>query len=76
MDFKSEVPLTVFMQFNKIKALANSVDEIEKAVCTSETLKLSVDRTKVSRVQPLDENRNVDEHTVYVVRTKITELFL
>lgn len=54
------------MSFNKIKNLANSVEEIEKAISTSDKLKLSEDRTKVSRITEIIETRNADDCTIYV----------
>lgn len=55
------------MTFNKIKSLINSVEDIEKAISSSDKLKLSEDRTKVCRVGKIADNRNVDDCTIYVV---------
>lgn len=62
----------MFMTFNKIKAMATSVEEIEKAISTSEKLQLSADRKRVSRIAEFTEgsepNKSADERTIYVVR--------
>lgn len=57
------------MNFNKIKALVSSVNEIEKAISSSELLRLSDDRTKVARRADLSslEARCPDDCTIYVV---------
>lgn len=55
------------MNFNKLKANAETVEDIAKAVSKSEFLKLSEDRSTVSRVTPIAESTNVDERTIYVV---------
>lgn len=66
-----EVPLEVFMTFNKIKSQVTSVEEIEKAVSTSEKLGLSVDRKRVSRITEFsggaEPDQSADERTIYVV---------
>lgn len=63
----ADVPLQVFMKFNKIKKNVESVECIAKALSNSDFLKLSDDRTTVCRVTPIAETRNVDERTIYVV---------
>ncbi|KAJ6643573.1 La-related protein 7 [Pseudolycoriella hygida] len=60
------VPLEVFMNFNKIKKNVQSVEDIAKALTKSEFLKLSEDRTTVCRITPIVESTNVDERTIYV----------
>lgn len=55
------------MNFNKIKNIVDSVEDIEKALSKSEFLKLSDDRRTVCRVTPIAEVTNVDERTIYVV---------
>lgn len=59
------------MTFNKIKAMVSSVDEIEKAISTSEKLVLSADRKRVSRIAEFtvsaEPNKSADERTIYVV---------
>lgn len=64
----ADVPLSVFLTFNKLKNLAKSVDDIEKAISSSDVLKLSVDRSRVGRTTELVPlaDRNVDECTIYV----------
>lgn len=55
------------MTFNKIKKLVSSVEEIEKAISSSDKLKLSEDRACVRRVAEVIEYRNADDCTIYVV---------
>lgn len=62
------VPLATFMTFNKIKKLASSAEEIEKALDNSEMLELSCDRGSVRRITDIIIKENVDDYTVYVVR--------
>lgn len=62
-----DVPLEVFMNFNKIKKNVDSVEDIAKALAKSDILKLSEDRRTVSRTTPIAECTNVDERTIYVV---------
>lgn len=62
------MPLSTFMTFNKIKKLAASAEEIEKALDNSEMLELSCDRGRVRRITDIIIKENVDEYTVYVVR--------
>ncbi|KAG4075124.1 hypothetical protein HA402_004163 [Bradysia odoriphaga] len=66
------VPLEVFMNFNKIKNNVDSVDDIAKALLKSEFLKLSEDRRTVCRTTPIVESTNVDERTIYVESLPIT----
>lgn len=63
------------MTFNKIKKLASSAEEIEKALDNSEMLELSCDRASVRRITDILIKENVDEYTIYVVRIK-TESFV
>ncbi|EFX64977.1 hypothetical protein DAPPUDRAFT_333645 [Daphnia pulex] len=65
-----EIPLHVFMNFNKLRALTEDLKEIAKALKFSKTLKLSEDDTKVSRITPFHpkSQEEVDLCTVYVER--------
>nr|CAH0106154.1 unnamed protein product [Daphnia galeata] len=65
-----EIPLEVFMNFNKLRALTEDLKEIAKALKFSKTLKLSEDETKVSRITPFrpKSQEEVDLCTVYVER--------
>ncbi|XP_046393000.1 la-related protein 7 isoform X2 [Ischnura elegans] len=60
------VDLRVFLSFNKIRALTNSVDELANALSNSELLSLSEDRTKVARLTPVRRNVSEDECSIYV----------
>ncbi|XP_046445689.1 la-related protein 7-like [Daphnia pulex] len=65
-----EIPLHVFMNFNKLRAMTEDLKEIAKALKFSKTLKLSEDETKVSRITPFrpKSQEEVDLCTVYVER--------
>ncbi len=64
-----EIPLEVFMNFNKLRALTEDLKEIAKALKFSAILKLSEDETKVSRITPFrpKSQDEVDTCTIYVV---------
>lgn len=66
------VPLSTFMNFNKIKEMATSVDDIEKAIYNSELLELSCDKQRVRRITEIQIKDDVDEFTVYVVSVCVT----
>lgn len=55
------------MTFNKIKELANSVDELQKAIESSEMLELSDDKQSVRRTTEIKKKDDLDEYMVYVV---------
>lgn len=55
------------MTFNKIKELANGVDELQKAIESSEMLELSNDRQSVRRTTEIKKKEDIDEYMVYVV---------
>lgn len=61
-----DVDLSVFLQFNKIRKLTQSVDDLQKALNKSELLQLNDDKTKVFRKNPPKEKQNVDDCTIYV----------
>lgn len=56
------------MTFNKIKELANGVDELQKAIESSDMLELSSDRQNVRRTTEIKKKEDLDEYMVYVVR--------
>lgn len=56
------------MTFNRIKTLASSPEQIEKALDNSEVLELSCDRLHVRRTTNIVIKENTDEFTIYVVR--------
>ena len=66
-----EVPLEVFMNFNKLRTLTEDIKEIAKALKFSTTLKLSQDETKVSRNTPFHpkSQEEADLCTIYVVNS-------
>lgn len=61
-----DIPLSVFLSFNKIKKLTTSEEVLAKSIESSSLLKLSEDRSKVCRITEIQENRDVDEKTLYV----------
>lgn len=62
-----DVSLDVFLNFNKIKELANGIEDIQKALDGSESLKLSSDRQSVRRVTEMRKKDDIDEYMIYVV---------
>ncbi|XP_071455738.1 la-related protein 7 [Hetaerina americana] len=60
------VDLEIFLKFNKIRALTNSVEELANALSKSEFLSLSEDRTQVARLTPIQRNVCEDECSIYV----------
>lgn len=65
--FFSVVPLDVFLSFNKMKEIANGIEEIQKAVECSNMLELSRDRQSVRRVTEVKKKDDIEECTIYVV---------
>lgn len=61
------------MSFNKIKELASSIEEIQKAIESSEMLELSSDRQSVRRTTEVIKKDDIDEYMVYVVRRVYSE---
>lgn len=70
--YASDVPLEIFLKFNKINRLVKTVEEIAKAVKKSELLQLSDDGLKVQRLSPVKLRENEDDCTLYVVCNVIT----
>lgn len=64
------VDLSIFLKFNKIRSLTQSVDDLQKALNKSELLALNEDKTKVFRKTAPKEKQNVDDCTIYVERIK------
>lgn len=64
-----EIPLEIFMNFNKLRTLTEDSKEIIKALNFSTVLKLNEDETKVSRLTPFrpKSQEEVDLCTIYVV---------
>lgn len=62
--------MDVFLKFNKIRKLTQSIDDIQKALCKSELLELSEDKTKIRRKLPIKIKENEEECTIYVERIK------
>ncbi|XP_011177357.2 la-related protein 7 [Zeugodacus cucurbitae] len=66
IDKDPYVPLDIFLNFNKMKALTSSVEEIKKSLTNSELLELDETNLKVRRKTALPAERNVDDKTLYV----------
>ncbi|XP_004529624.1 la-related protein 7 [Ceratitis capitata] len=66
IDKDPYVPLEVFLNFNKLKALTTSGAEIAKSLSNSELLELDEEKLKVRRKTALPVERNVDDKTLYV----------
>ncbi|KAB0792205.1 hypothetical protein PPYR_14164 [Photinus pyralis] len=64
------VDVSIFLQFNKIRKLTSSLEDVTKAISKSELIELSEDKTKVRRRLPIKVKENVDECTIYVERLK------
>ncbi|KAK4872785.1 hypothetical protein RN001_014814 [Aquatica leii] len=64
------VDVSIFLNFNKIRKLTSSIDDVTKAISKSDLIELSEDRTKVRRKAPIQVKQNVDECTIYVERLK------
>lgn len=69
LNLLTEVPLQVFMNFNKLRSICDDVKEVVKALKYSTILKLSNDETKVSRIIPFCQQpqEEIDQCTIYVV---------
>nr|XP_023015015.1 la-related protein 7 [Leptinotarsa decemlineata] len=65
------VNLKIFMDFNKIKKLNCTIDDIRKAISKSKIIELSEDKEKIRRITPLVTKENVDECTIYVENIKL-----
>lgn len=65
-----DVDLSIFLKFNKIRKLTQSVEDLQRALGKSELLELNEDKTKVIRKVPPKEKHNVDDCTIYVERIK------
>ncbi|XP_069680671.1 la-related protein 7 [Periplaneta americana] len=60
------VDLSIFIRFNKIRALTTNITDIAKALRNSEVLSVTEDGTKVFRTTPVREKENTDDCTIYV----------
>lgn len=68
--FVADVELSTFLKFNKIRKLTANLDDIIKALQTSELLEISEDKTKIKRKKPLNVKENIEECTIYVEHIK------
>jgi RNA recognition motif-containing protein len=60
------IDLSIFLRFNKIRALTTDAQDIADALRNSELLSLTEDGTKVLRTAPIKEKDNIDDCTIYV----------
>ncbi|KAG5893145.1 hypothetical protein JTB14_000409 [Gonioctena quinquepunctata] len=65
------VDLKVFLDFNQIKKLNCTIDDIRKALGKSKLIELSEDKEKICRKKPLVLKKNVEEYTIYVENIKV-----
>jgi hypothetical protein len=65
--FFTDVDISVFVRFNKIRALTTDIKDIADALRNSQFLSLTEDGTKVFRTTPIKEKDNIDDCTIYVV---------
>lgn len=56
-----------------MKEIANGIEEIQKALESSEMLELSSDQQSVRRITEIKRKDNIDECTIYVVSTETVE---
>lgn len=61
------VDISIFLKFNKVKALTSSLEEIAEALSKSEIIQLSEDKTQICRKTPILKKENEEECTIYVV---------
>lgn len=61
------MPLETFLKFNKIKESTAAVEDIQKAVESSEILELSQDKQSVRRTTVIRKKDDIDEYMIYVV---------
>ncbi|XP_021942889.1 la-related protein 7 isoform X3 [Zootermopsis nevadensis] len=60
------IDISVFLCFNRIRALTTNFRDIADALRDSELLSVTEDGTKVFRKTPIKEKENIDDCTVYV----------
>ncbi|XP_022208701.2 la-related protein 7 [Drosophila obscura] len=66
VDQDPYVPLEIFLTFNKMKPLAQDVQQIAKALNNSQLLELDESGLKVRRKTKLPDQRDVNDRTLYV----------
>lgn len=60
------VDLSIFLRFNKIRALTTKIEDIAKALRDSDILSVTEDGTKVFRTTPIQIKENEEDCTIYV----------
>lgn len=63
----ADIPLSTFLNFNKIKTLTLAIEDIQKAVESSEMLELSDDKLTVRRTTDIKKKDDIDECVIYIV---------
>ncbi|KAK7791384.1 hypothetical protein R5R35_007916 [Gryllus longicercus] len=66
LEQNKNVPLEVFLRFNKIRALTENIEEIAKALGSSQLLKLTDDGKCVYRSSAVQIKENQDDCIIYV----------
>lgn len=70
--FITDIDISVFLRFNRIRALTTNFRDIADALRDSELLSVTEDGTKVFRKTPIKEKENIDDCTVYVVSVMLS----
>ncbi|KAJ9584654.1 hypothetical protein L9F63_021003 [Diploptera punctata] len=60
------IDISIFLRFNKIRALTADARDIANALKSSELLSVTEDGTKVFRTTPVTQKENTDDCTIYV----------
>lgn len=68
--FIADIDLNIFLNFNKIRKLHCTPDDIRKAISKSELIELSDNKDKIRRKIPIKVKENEDECTIYVENIK------
>ena len=76
--FLKVIDLSIFLRFNKIRLLTNSLRELGEALSKSDLIELNEDRTMIKRKIPFIEpsQKHMDKRTIYVVRSLIFKIFI
>ncbi|XP_054260397.1 la-related protein 7 [Macrosteles quadrilineatus] len=60
------IDLSVFLTFNRVKALTSDITDLVKSLKHSQFLQLSEDETQVCRLTPIKKKENEEDCTIYV----------
>jgi hypothetical protein len=65
--FVTDIDISVFVRFNRIRALTTNSQDIADALRDSQLLSVTENGAKVFRKTPIKEKDNADDCTIYVV---------